>query len=71
MVAPERPIEIREFPLPDLPPGGALLRDPLRRTYPQRPPLLLDPGMPKAAQLVGNDFPETGRPATPQPERLA
>jgi L-iditol 2-dehydrogenase len=26
MPAPERPVEIREFPLPDLPPGGALLR---------------------------------------------
>lgn len=26
MPAPERPIEIREFPLPDVPPGGALLR---------------------------------------------
>jgi L-iditol 2-dehydrogenase len=26
MPAPERPIEIREFPLPDIPPGGALIR---------------------------------------------
>ena len=26
MPAPERPIEIREYPEPELPPGGALLR---------------------------------------------
>src|SRR5687767_1069206 len=26
MTAPRRPIELREFPIPDLPPGGALLR---------------------------------------------